>query len=46
MDSQTTVTYSQTADSQATVDYDIEDQQTNSPDEKTKIKFLTEAYLD
>ena len=44
MDSQTTVTYSQTADSQATVDYDIEDQQTNSPDEKTKIKFLTEAY--
>lgn len=44
MDSQTTVTFSQTADSQATVDYDIEDQQTNSQDEKTKIKFLTEAY--
>lgn len=44
MDSQTTVTCSQTADSQATVDYDIEDQQTNTQDDKTKIKFLTEAY--
>ncbi|XP_052088062.1 SWI/SNF-related matrix-associated actin-dependent regulator of chromatin subfamily A containing DEAD/H box 1A-like isoform X5 [Mytilus californianus] len=46
MDSQTTVSYSQTADSQATVEYNVDSQETipGSQDQKEQIKFLVEAY--
>lgn len=46
MDSQSTVSYSQTVDSQATVEYNIDSQQTipGSQDQKEQIKFLVEAY--
>ncbi|CAG2252996.1 SMARCAD1 [Mytilus edulis] len=46
MDSQSTVSYSQTADSQATLEYNIDSQQTipGSQDQKEQIKFLVEAY--